>query len=260
MTEPQIKNQVTHTEKNNWIILPLLCLKILPTWIIILAKAQMDQSQQLPQLLEAPVLLQSPAKTPQENQPVNSQEASKKRSTSGEDKNPAKKKKRRTVYTLPTAEERIFKVIFNNKQIKQEDQVKHLLHDFNENPLQMVMSVLENGQVKIGPTAAEIKQQRSEYRKDYRTRPETLEKNLKKANDPLEIEKRKLYAARQDVKEKKARAAKEGRRVKALLKKQDPERFFQLLEEARRLEQMENHSTSSTEEDSSDDDATTVEE
>lgn len=217
----------------------------------------MEQPQQS-NMEKMVALLQPPVENLQESQAI-TQEASKKRPASGEGKNPAKRKKRRTIYTLPSPDERFFKVVFGNKQIKQDEQVKHLLRDFNENPLQMTMSVLENNQLKIGPTAAEIKLQRSEYRKDYRTRPETIEKNLKKATDPKEIKKRQEYAARQDVREKKAKAAKEGRRIKTLLKKKDPERFFQLLEEVR-MEQQENPSTSSTEEDSSDEDATTVEE
>jgi hypothetical protein len=221
----------------------------------------MEQPQLTAQQQEALNSVQSQAKTDPMQVETNSETPRvKKRKSAADGDQP--KKKRRTIYTTPNDKELVFKVDFSkftngvSKTI-----AAQTLSDFNKNPLGMVMTQLENGQVKIGPTAAEQKKQKSDYRKSYRIKPTTIKKNLEKANDPKEIQKRKDYAMREDVKLKKAQAAKEGRRVRALLKRNDPEKYLELLAQARQQEaQHDSTSTSSSSEDSSSDEDTVEQE
>ncbi len=164
--------------------------------------------------------------------------------------NDAPSKKRRTVFKYPQEDELIFKVKLT-QPVKLEIQ-QNILPDFNSNKCGMIMSALEKSQVKIGPSSTELKQQKSEDRKKYRERPEVQKAIKAKQSDPKEIEKRKQYASKPEVKEKKALAAKEGRKVRAELKRVQPGLYEDLLKKVRSMPIKNEDSTISSSSSSSD--------
>jgi hypothetical protein len=74
-------------------------------------------------------------------------------------------------------------------------------------------------------------EKRRAYRRDYMKRPHVQEKVKKRMSDPEVIMKRKHYADREDVKERKRILAAKARKIKNLLKEKNPELYKTCLEE-----------------------------
>lgn len=85
--------------------------------------------------------------------------------------------------------------------------------------------------VKLLKTQEEKNLAKRLYRKEYMARPEVQCKIKKRMNDPILIEKRKEYAARDDVKKRKQELAARSRSIKRILKEREPQMYYDLLSE-----------------------------
>lgn len=83
--------------------------------------------------------------------------------------------------------------------------------------------------VIIKKSEQEKKYARRAYRKDYVTRPIVQEKIKQRLNDPETIKKRKEYAEREEVKQRKKELAARARQVRKLLKEEEPETYNRLV-------------------------------
>lgn len=101
------------------------------------------------------------------------------------------------------------------------------INEFGEN----VEVQVEKRPVKLLKTLQEKNEARRQYRKEYMSRPDVQVKVKKRMNDPLLIEKRKEYAARDDVKKRKQELAARSRSIKRILKEREPTLYYNLLTE-----------------------------
>jgi len=129
-----------------------------------------------------------------------------------------KKKIRKTFYRNPESNQII--VAYTNVPKVQIDHLIQQIHEVHPDGT-ITACILENQQVRIGPSSEQLKLQRKEYIDEYRTRPAVIQKRKEKANDPEEIRKKQAYAARPDVKKKKRELAKETRLFKKKAKEMD---------------------------------------
>lgn len=85
--------------------------------------------------------------------------------------------------------------------------------------------------VLIKPTPEEIKAERQKYRKEYRRRPNVIQKRHEKSKDPKVIAKRKEYSSRPEVKKRKKLLSKRRRRALKALKEGNPEIYHKVMSE-----------------------------
>jgi hypothetical protein len=88
-------------------------------------------------------------------------------------------------------------------------------------------SVIEGDRVILKPSEDEITQKQKEYRKEYRERPENVEKRKEASKKPEIILKRKQYASRPDVILRKKIKGKEKRRVLKNLMAKHPDKYVE---------------------------------
>lgn len=112
--------------------------------------------------------------------------------------------------------------------------------------------MLDGESVELKKTKDEIREDRRQYRKEYRSRPNVVQKRIEKSKDPLVIENRRKYSQREDVKLRKKELSKRRRRITKHVKETDPEFYRRLVIEARDLTDSSN--SSSTDDSSSSED------
>jgi hypothetical protein len=131
-------------------------------------------------------------------------------------------KQRKVIYSNPKPGEIIVKFVNVDRPI-----VDRLLEQMkgrkNAEGKDVSAVVLEQKQVRIGPSAAEIAGFRKDYLNEYRSRESTIERRKQKAMDPEEIRKKQEYAAREDVKERKRENAKKTRLLKKVIQSKYPD-------------------------------------
>lgn len=92
-------------------------------------------------------------------------------------------------------------------------------------------------ELRLKKTDKQKTEDRRIYRKEYQTRPLTIEKNAKRREDPLVKEKKKNYASKTEVKERKKELNKRQRKIKRLLQQERPDIYNDLI---RKLEEDNN--------------------
>ncbi len=99
-----------------------------------------------------------------------------------------------------------------------------------------VFQLLEHriGDVKFKKSKEEKDNRRKLYRKIYTKRPHVMEKLKKRMMDPLTIRKKKEYAAREDVKERKKVLSKRKSIIPAKLKALAPAIYHEIMSEVTR--------------------------
>lgn len=88
---------------------------------------------------------------------------------------------------------------------------------------------IEIRQMKLMKTDKEKKEARRIYRKEYMSRPASIEKMKQRMSDPEFQKKKKEYSARQDVKERKKELSAKNRLVKKCLMEKYPAIYDELL-------------------------------
>lgn len=93
---------------------------------------------------------------------------------------------------------------------------------------QMIPLLFEIRQCKLKRTDEEKRLARSLYTKEYTTRPNVQEKIRARLADPAHVQRRKEYAARPEVKERKKECSRRNREIRRRLKEEQPRLYSEL--------------------------------
>jgi hypothetical protein len=90
-------------------------------------------------------------------------------------------------------------------------------------------AIYDGSQVKIKASPEEIRRRRKIYRQEYRKKAETILKRMEKSKNPIEIEKRRAYNSRQEVKERKKYLSKMRRAALHQIRETQPDLYKKVM-------------------------------
>lgn len=110
----------------------------------------------------------------------------------------------------------------------EEEEFKQQLDIFLKKHQGIQSEKIESDRVKVKMSNAEKQKKKREYRKNYYSRPEVIEKMMEKTSDPEERRKRLAYASDPEVKERKREMSKKRRLMLKVIQEENHDYYKEL--------------------------------